>query len=214
MKSLSLSRPLILMVIGVPGAGKSFFARQFATTFSTPLVSYDYIRSRLFDTPDYSNREESMVYSLAGEQITELLKTEKTIIIDGGLNNKGDRASLAKLAAGAGYGCLVIWVQTDTAASKLRATRRSTKRPGDALNASLTTAQFNALSQELTPPGPQEQFVVISGKHTFATQAKAVLKKLVTPRTQDAQKPNAYSAQKYDQVQPSTTPSRRNVIVN
>ncbi len=202
------------MVIGVPGSGKSFFARQFATTFSAPLVSYDYIRSRLFEVPTYSNKDESMVYSLAGQQITELLKTEKTIIIDGGLNDKSDRASLAKLAQKAGYGSLTIWVQTDVSASKQRATRRSSKRPGDALNTSLSVQQFNALSQELTPPSPQEQFVVISGKHTFATQAKAVLKKLVASREQDARKPNAYSAQKYDQAQPSTTTPRRNVIIN
>lgn len=202
------------MVIGVPGSGKSFFARQFATTFRTPLVSYDYIRSRLFEAPTYSNKEESMVYSLAGQQITELLKTEKTILVDGGLNDKSDRASLAKLAEKAGYGSLTIWVQTDTSSSKQRATRRSSKRPGDALNTSLSVQQFNTLSRELTPPSPQEQFVVISGKHTFATQAKAVLKKLVVPREQDAQKPNAYSAQKYDQAQPSTATPRRNVIIN
>lgn len=202
------------MVIGVPGAGKSFFARQFASTFTTPLVSYDYIRSRLFEAPQFTSKEESMVYSLAGQQITELLKTEKTIIIDGGLNDKGDRAALAKLAHKAGYGSLVIWVQTDTSASRQRATRRSNKRPGDALNTSMSVEQFTTLSAELTPPTPQEQFVVISGKHTFATQAKAVLKKLVQPRQERAQKPSAYSSQKYDQPQPPATPPRRNVIVN
>ena len=214
MKSLSLSRPLILMVIGVPGSGKSFFARQFASTFSTPLVSYDYIRSRLFETPTFSNKEEAVVYSLAGQQITELLKTEKTFIVDGGLNDKNDRASLARLAHKAGFGTLVIWVQTDELASKSRSTRRSTKRPGDALNASLTAEQFATLAKQLVAPAAQEPFVVISGKHTFATQAKVILKKLVAPREQQAQKPNAYSAQNYDQPQPPTAPPRKNVIIN
>ena len=214
MKSLSLSRPLILMVIGVPGSGKSFFARQFSTTFSTPIVSYDYIRSRLFETPSYDNKEEALVYSLAGQQITELLKTEKTFIVDGGLNDKNDRASLAKLAHKAGFGTLAIWVQTDEPASKMRSTRRNAKRSGDELNASLSSEQFAILARELTPPAAQEPFIVISGKHTFATQAKVVLKKLVTPREEQTQKPNAYSAQNYDQPQPPTTPPRRNVIIN
>ncbi len=214
MKSLSLSRPLILMVIGVPGSGKSFFARQFASTFSTPIVNYDYIRSRLFETPSFSNKEEAVVYSLAGQQITELLKTEKTFIVDGGLNDKNDRASLAKIALKAGYDSLVVWVQTDEPASKMRSTRRNAKRSGDELNASLTAEQFATLSKELTSPTGQEAFIVISGKHTFATQAKAVLKKLVQPRQELAQKPNAYSAQKYDQSQPPTAPPRRNVIIN
>ena len=44
MKSLSLAKPLVLVVIGLPGAGKSFFARQFSETFGAPMVSGDRIR--------------------------------------------------------------------------------------------------------------------------------------------------------------------------
>lgn len=213
MKSLSLSRPLILMVIGVPGSGKSFFARQFSDTFHAPLVSYDYIRSRLFEQPTYSNKEEAAVYSLAGQQITELLKTEKTFVIDGGLNDKADRASLNKIAHKAGYGSLVVWVQTDEVSSKSRATKRKLTRPGDEYNTALTSEQFQKLAKELSAPAPQEFFVVISGKHTFATQAKVVLKKLVTPREEHAQQTSTKVISSHAQALSNNSP-RRNVIIN
>lgn len=212
MKSLSLSRPLILMVIGVPGSGKSFFARQFSDTFAAPLVSYDYIRSRLFENPAYNREEEAIVYSLAGQQINELLKTQKTFIVDGGLNAKSDRYSLAKLGHKFGYGTLAVWVQTDESASKLRATRRNSKRPGDIYNASLSEKQFIALSRELVSPSPQEPYVVISGKHTYATQAKVVLKKLVLPREEQALRSAPKAPPTHEQQAP-TSPHRR-VIIN
>lgn len=215
MKSLSLSRPVILIMIGTPGSGKSFFARQFAETFNVPLVSYDGIRSTLFETPKFDREQESFINTIAYQQLIELLKTEKTILLDGGHNVRADRHALAKRALKAGYDTLTIWVQTDEPTSMYRATKRSDKRAGDAYNASISADQFKSLSRQLTPPSPQEPHIVISGKHTYATQAKAVLKKLVAPRQLTAQKPNAYSAQNYDAPQPPTTqPRKRNVIIN
>ena len=215
MKSLSLSRPLVLIMIGAPGSGKSFFARQFAETFNAPIVSYDHIRSTLFDKPEYNGEQEGYVYNLAYQQLSELLKTEKTIIVDGGHNVRTDRTALIKRAHQAGYDTLTVWVQTDEATSRVRATRRSNRRQGDTYNASLNDQQFARLTREVTVPAAHEPFIVISGKHTYASQAKVVLKKLVQPRQLSAQKPNAYSAQNYDEPQPPSTPQRRrNVIVN
>jgi len=215
MKSLSLSRPHLLIVIGTPGSGKSFFARQLAETFNIPLVSYDQIRSTLFEQPQYSNDQEAIVYDLAYQQLAELLKTEKTLIVDGGHNVRTDRYALIKRAHSLAYETLTVWVQTDEATSKQRATRRNSRRQGDNLNVSLTDQQFTALARQVTAPGAQEPFIVISGKHTYASQAKVVLRKLVAPRQLSAQKPNAYSAQNYDEPQPPAAPPRkRNVIVS
>lgn len=214
MKSLSLTRPMVLVVIGAPGSGKSFFARQFATTFCAPLVSRDYICAQLADFSNPVHDAGKAASAIAEQQIVELLKTQKSIVIDGGYNARADRSALSKLAQEAGYSSLVIWVQTDEPTSRVRATKRSSRRAGDAYNTSLSDAEFQALSKKLTPPAAHEPYVVISGKHTYATQAKIILKKLVQPRQEMAQKPNAYSAQNYDQPQPPTVPRRRNVIVN
>lgn len=215
MKSLSLTQPVIIVVIGVPGAGKSFFARQFSDMFSVPLVSWDYTRVQVgLGSPQHTREETAVVTTLVEQQIIELLKTQKSFVVDGGCNARTDRLALKKLAEEAGYGMLVVWVQTDEPTSKQRATKRSSRRQGDAYNTSLSDSQFQTLSKALTAPSSQEPFVVISGKHTYATQAKIVLKKLVQPREDMARKPNAYSAQKYDEPQQPSVPPRRNVIIN
>lgn len=182
MKSLSLSRPLVIVVIGLPGAGKSFFARQFATMFGAPLVSTDFIRHSLGQRSVYDGDEDATVAALALSQAEELCKTGKTFVVDGGVNNRTNRTALERLASSHGYGKLTIWVQTDEPTSLARSLRRSDKRAGDELNDPMDKQAFLRYRKLFTVPTRTENVVVISGKHTFATQARVVLKKLVSPR--------------------------------
>jgi len=179
MKSLSLSRPLVIFVIGLPGAGKSFFARQFAETFNAPIVSHDYLRFQMFPEPAFSEDEEGLIAQIAGNEFSELLKTQRSIILDGGNNRYEDRQALMLLAKKKGYGALVVWVQTDERSARLRATKRNPKREGDVLNASMTDQAFDSAKASFMPPGKGEDFIVISGKHTHSTQAKVVLRRFV-----------------------------------
>jgi predicted kinase len=187
MKSLALSRPLVIMVVGIPGAGKSFFARQFADTFGAPVVSYDRLRSSIFAEPTFSRGEDDVLLDITDYEINELLKTHKTFLIDGGVNSRMERAAIERRARLHDYRTLIVWVQTDEPTCRFRATKRSSKRKGDEWNSSMTAEIFNTIARRLVSPLRSEPQVVISGKHTYATQAKVVLKKLVSPREEDAQ---------------------------
>lgn len=181
MKSLNLAKPLVIITVGVPGAGKSFFARQFSETFAAPLVSVDYINYLL--NGKLTDKEKKLVSGkLIDEQLLQLFKTQKTFIFDGGGASKAERLRIRKIAREHGYDTLLVWVQTDEATTKYRSLNRSAKRSGDAYNTSLTEAQYSLLTRQFSKPHATEPQVVISGKHTYATQAKVVLKKLVLPR--------------------------------
>lgn len=173
------------MMIGRPGAGKSFFARQFSTMFGAPIVSYDRLRFELFSQPTFSNEEQDILDRLVTYQVEELLKTNRTFIVDGGCNSKIARANFARQAKQADYGTLSVWVQTDDATCQLRATKRNKRRADDAYNVSLTPDQFINFSKRLTQP-TAESHVVISGKHPYTTQARSVLKKIIEPRKVEA----------------------------
>ena len=69
MSTLKPARPLMLVTIGHPGAGKSFFARQFADTFRAPLISFDEIRHELFNEISHSSDEDIIVARVAGLQL-------------------------------------------------------------------------------------------------------------------------------------------------
>ncbi|KKW05170.1 MAG: hypothetical protein UY35_C0001G0061 [Candidatus Saccharibacteria bacterium GW2011_GWC2_48_9] len=98
MKSLSLSTPHVVFIIGTPGAGKTYFASKFADMFSAPFVESDKLRAAIATPPTYSPEEQHVVEYLSWLQISELLKTKKTFIVEGGTEAKVDRQNLAKLA--------------------------------------------------------------------------------------------------------------------
>lgn len=208
MNSLSPQRPLLIVTIGIPGAGKSFFARRFSDTFAAPLVSFDEIRSTLFETAAHSSEEDFVVARIAGLQLRELFKSKKTVIIDGGHNPKVSRMELGRVARTHGYDVLYIWVQADERIAKSRALHRHGNKADDSYNRSLTEEEFALHAKRFTPPLANENVAVVSGHHTYATQARAILKRIATPHD-TPQKP----APKRPTTQPPTQ-GRRSVTIN
>ena len=204
MKSLSLARPLVIMIVGIPGAGKSFFARQFSDLFDAPIVSFDEIRHVLFSDPQFSRDEETLIAMVMRLQMKQLFKTHKTFLIDGGLNTRIARMAIEKLAKQYDYGTVTVWVQTDEDTSAYRSVRRSAKREGDKFNTSMSEQVFLNHAKRINPPESKEIHVVISGKHTFATQAKMVLRKIIVPREQPSSAPSDRS----DTVPHRTSPTK------
>ncbi len=171
MKSLSLSQPHLLITVGIPGSGKSTFAEKFAATFNAPFVDYSQIM-------EIAGQNTNVSDAYAGYLLKELFKTGHTIIFDGPTATRAERSALKDLAATAGYKSLFIWTQTDKETAKARFIKEHRKS-----GRIVTGSQYDALLKEFSPPNAKEHpTVVVSGKHTYATQAKAVLKNLTASR--------------------------------
>lgn len=172
MKRLSLNKPHLIVMVGVPGSGKSFFAEKFAETFGAPYINYEKI---LQYTSDPSQLESLLCY-----QLEELLKTGQPIMLEGLSDTRAERLELSRAAKEKGYETLFIWVQTDPTTAKNR-TIRETKNKS---NRTLSSEEYDRAAKRFTPPHATEKSVVLSGKHTYATQARVVLKKLSEPRAE------------------------------
>lgn len=170
MKSLSLSQPYLLIMVGLPGSGKSHFADKFSATFQAPSVDYVAIM-------DIANQNGVVGGRYTLHLLQELFRTKQTIVYDGPADSRAQRLELRDIAADAGYKPLFIWVQTDETTAKTRFAKAH-KQAGRRASAT----QYAQLAREFHPPIGEPETVVISGKHTFATQAKAVLKSLVATR--------------------------------
>lgn len=164
MRPLTSATPHLIIMVGIPGSGKSTFATHFAQTFGAPIVS------------------EAVFGQLADNVLDELLKTGKTVLFDGSTNTKSQRQALVKKAIAAKYTPLLVWVQTESIEARRRATRRSKD------GVSLGDDEFDAAIKSFAPPTVQEKCTVISGKHTYTSQLKVVLKQLagVRPEAPDA----------------------------
>lgn len=186
MKSLSLATPHMIIMVGLPGSGKSFFAEKFAETFHTPFVCEQKIEQL----------SKEHVAQLVDMQVTELLKTKQTIILEGSASTRTERVALAKRARSAGYETLIVWVQVDMETARERSI-------GNKL-AAMSSDRFETIAKRFTPPNNLEKPLVISGKHTYASQAKVVLKKLSSPRAEIANQTTASARMQ---------PARRNITI-
>lgn len=164
MKSLQLEKPHAMIITGIQGSGKSFFADKFADTFNAP-----YVEQALFE---HASADAEAAEMLMQRTISELLKTKRSIVIELDLPTRNERLELSKTLRKAGYVPMVIWVQIDTETAMSRTYK--SKR--------MSEQEYCTRMKRFTPPHQSESPLVISGKHTFATQAKAVLKKLSVPR--------------------------------
>ena len=156
MKSLHLTRPRAIMMVGVPGSGKSFFASQFAQTFHIPFVDSDTIA--------VYGANKTASSRLVALLLNEIIKTEQTFILEGSGDTKVLRTEFVQFAKKRGYDPLFIWVQTD----------RTTTRQRSAKGGMDQEDYLNRL-QRFEPPVEAEKALVISGRHTYAGQARMVL---------------------------------------
>lgn len=177
MKSSETTKPHLIIMVGIPRSGKSFFAEHFADTFKAPIISFDGLRNEIFTNPSYSNDEDEIISKVANHVLGEVLKTKRTVIYEGQTSLRADRIVISKKARDAGYEPLFIWVQTETIAARKRATTTSIEKPA------LSIDDFNIKLKQFSAPHQNEKAIVISGKHTYASQLKIVLKHLIQPRT-------------------------------
>ena len=178
MKSLRLSRPHAIMMVGLPGSGKTFFASQFAKTFNAPYIDSLAIEQYTRDALS------------AGQVITlvmnEIAKTGQTFVFEGNADTRARRTEFARWARSNGYQPLFIWTQVDAVTSRDRTAKAKT----------MTQEEYAAAVRSFSPPHATERPVVISGKHTYATQAKVVLHHLskeARPSADTSEQPTAAS---------------------
>lgn len=162
------------MVYGAPGAGKTYFAEQFSEKFRAPFVNTTSLRRHIFKKPSYSPAENREMKRLVNFLIPDMLRSGVMTLLEGGLDTRADRRRIVSTANEAGYQPLLVWVQTDPKTTKLRA------------KSQMTVKQFDEVINRLETPLATEQPIIISGKHTFDTQVRVILRQLSAQRAQQA----------------------------
>lgn len=178
MRHLKLTPPLLIVTMGYPGSGKTFFSRQFAEQYGLPRISEDILRYELFEKPLYNSDESDIIYRILKYTLEEFMKSQQTVICDGLFLSKSERLELFKLAKTQGYRTLTVWLQTDIQTSAFRASKRDRRNQDDRFSSSMDQLSFNRIKEKLQRPDDKEQSIVISGKHAFKSQSLSVLRRI------------------------------------
>ena len=74
---------MVLIVFGLPGTGKSYFARHLARETGTSYLNTDIIRQELGRQGRYDRETSRYIYELLMERMADLLSEKQDIILDG-----------------------------------------------------------------------------------------------------------------------------------
>ncbi|HSX08341.1 MAG TPA: ATP-binding protein [Candidatus Saccharimonadales bacterium] len=172
------AKPLLIMMYGFPGAGKSYFARQLSETLNAAHIQGDRIRSELFENPRYDKEENEVIAHLMDYMAEEFLNAGVSVIYDANAMRANQRRELREMARKAHAEHVLVWLQIDTESAFARVGKRDRRRADDKYAVPLDRKTFEKLAGGMQNPLTTEDYVVISGKHVFAMQRSAFMKRL------------------------------------
>jgi predicted kinase len=170
------NKPLFIMLYGYPGAGKSFFARQLAEHFQAAHIHADRIRGELFENPHYDKEENDVIAQLMDYMTGEFLSAGLSVIYDVNAMRLSQRRVLREMARKCHAEPVLIWLQIDAESAFNRAGSRDRRRSDDKYAAPSDRATLERIAGGMQNP-QNEEYIVISGKHTFESQLSAFVKR-------------------------------------
>lgn len=166
------------MLYGFPGAGKTYFARQLCDHLQAAHIQGDRIRGELFENPQYDKDENQVIAQLMDYMTGEFLGAGISVVYDTNAMRLSQRRQLREMARKEHAQAVLIWFQIDHESAIVRVTKRDRRRSDDKFAMPLDRATFDRIAGGMQNPEINEEYIVISGKHTFNTQLSAFMKRL------------------------------------
>lgn len=146
------TEPRLVVVCGLPGAGKTTVAEHAVDTLDAELLRTDVVRKELFPDPDYTPAEMRAVYDELLERAAESLRAGDPVVLDGTFKERELRGEARRTAEAVGVPLTLVKVECseDVVRDRIRA------RSGDESDADF------AIHQQF-----REQFESIAGEYAL-----------------------------------------------
>lgn len=169
------NKPFLMLLYGYPGSGKTTFARQFCREMPMVHLHAEKFQHEVHEATQ--GQASGLAPRLLQYMTEEFLDSGVSVILDTNINKKPERRRLEKLAQKANAAVVLVWLQIDPDSAFARTQKRDRRKAEDKYAAQYSQSDFQSIINESQNPD-NEDYVVISGKHTFQTQRGTVMKKL------------------------------------
>ncbi len=161
------------LLMGLPGAGKSTFARTLHRLTGAEILSSDEARLKLFTQPTFSQDEHDKLYEILDHNLKHLLEKGYSAIYDANLNRRCHREEKYSLASEFDTKVVLWWLQVP---SDLARSRRVNEQNHDLLPAGETPEKmFDRIAQILEAPKDDEPYIVVDGTRISEDYVKELL---------------------------------------
>jgi len=119
-----LARPVLVVVVGLPGTGKSHFSRRLAERFPMAVLETDALRKALFGSPTYSAEESARLFRAVHALIESLLRRGIPVLLDATNLVEANREHLYHIADKTGARLILVRVEAPPEVVRERLARR------------------------------------------------------------------------------------------
>ena len=125
-------RPVLVVIMGFPGVGKSHVARRLCAEIGAAHVASDELRSRLFIAASYGDEENQAVFAAAAALVDSLLAGGHRVVLDATNLRSRNRERAVSVARARGVPIVHVFVDAPDAEARVRlAARRTARAPDD-----------------------------------------------------------------------------------
>jgi predicted kinase len=122
------THPVIIMLSGLPGTGKSFLSHKLAERLPFMIIESDAVRKELFPRPSYSARESAAVFRAVHHRIEKMLQNGLSVIFDATNLEERHRKIVYKIAERTGAKLILVEVEAPPETVQKRLKARSLNR--------------------------------------------------------------------------------------
>jgi hypothetical protein len=166
-------RPALIVVMGLPGVGKSHCARLLCARLGAAHVASDELRNRLFIAASYADDENRAVFAAATALVDALLSEGHRVVVDATNLIAKNRAGAIAVARRRGISITYVRITASDDDARARLASRRTKRaPGD--HSEADEAIYERMRAQPFEPPPEGFLEVVNGPE-LATQIDRVV---------------------------------------
>jgi predicted kinase len=93
---------MVVIIFGLPGAGKSYFASRLAKMIRADYISSDWLRRDMFKERVYSEREKAAVYNVMLSKMMEAVNQHRDVVLDATFHKDDTRKLFVQKMEGKG----------------------------------------------------------------------------------------------------------------
>lgn len=137
----------MILICGLPGSGKSFFASRLAAKLNADYISSDRVRKELLATGRYSFEDKLRIYRRMAERAGALVRQGKDVVMDATFHHHSMRELFTRAALQNRCPVRFIVIVASDALVKERLSRPRTDSEADLGVYQTIKAQFEKLTQ-------------------------------------------------------------------
>lgn len=178
-----MNRPLIITFVGVPGSGKTTFARQLAKELKAVILNSDSIRLIMWKTldairathadPDDRKHANQLTFGAMNYAAKQILAAGYSVVYDCNANHLWERQEKHDIAHETNALSIIVRISVPYDLSLKRIQEREVSHDSRRISPEKAVEILDRFASEIEEPGENEHVIKIDGAQSFDQQLRS-----------------------------------------